>query len=112
MTTRRCIVALGLAFAATLCVGQNNLAKAQTNQLTGLARCTTPIAREGKAYERFLELNQRARAAGTNAEIIFVGDSITQGWGGNGKEIWAKYYTSRHALNLGIGSDHTQHVLW
>ena len=41
-----------------------------------------------------------------------MGDSITEGWEGNGKKVWAKYYAPRQALNLGIGSDHTQHVLW
>ena len=70
------------------------------------------MPREGQAYQRFLELNQRVKDAGAKAEVIFVGDSITQGWEGNGKEIWEKYYAPRHALNLGIGSDHTQHVLW
>ena len=60
----------------------------------------------------FLELNQRVKESQGQAEVIFVGDSITEGWEGNGKAVWAKYYAPRHALNLGIGSDHTQHVLW
>ena len=87
-------------------------AGAQTNEVSGLARCTTPLAREGDAHKRFLELNRRTKEAGTNAQVIFVGDSITQGWEGSGKEIWARYYAPRRGLNLGIGSDHTQHVLW
>ena len=85
---------------------------AQTNLLPELQQCVNPVPRDGQAYERFLELNKRVTESGSQAEVIFVGDSITQGWQGNGKEIWAKYYASRHALNLGIGSDHTQHVLW
>ena len=80
--------------------------------LTGLARCTNPVPRDGKAHERFLELNQRVKAAGQTAEVVFIGDSITQGWEMNGKTVWEKYYARRHALNLGIGSDHTQHLLW
>src|ERR1051326_3121325 len=95
-----------------LCTGGCFLSTAQTNGLSGLARCTTPVPREGKAYDRFLELNRRAKETGTNAQLIFVGDSITQGWEGNGKAVWDKYYAQYHALNLGIGSDHTQHVLW
>jgi len=74
-------------------------------------KCVVPIPREGQARDRFLELNQRVKQ-NPGAEVIFVGDSITQGWEGNGKDAWAKYYAPRHALNLGIGSDHTQHVLW
>jgi len=87
---------------------------AQTNEppISGLARCTTPVARDGKAHERYLLLNERARNAGENAKIIFVGDSITEGWEGNGKAVWERYYAKRGAVNLGIGSDHTQHVLW
>lgn len=57
-------------------------------------------------------LNKRAAEAGDKAQIIFIGDSITQGWEGDGKEVWAKYYAGRNAVNLGIGGDRTQHVLW
>jgi lysophospholipase L1-like esterase len=57
-------------------------------------------------------LNQRAAEAGDKARIIFIGDSITQGWEGEGKEVWAHYYAARNAVNLGIGGDRTQHVLW
>ena len=84
----------------------------QTNPAPELNQCLKPIPREGQAYDRFLEINKRVKESQGQAEVIFVGDSITQGWEGNGKEVWAKYYTPRHALNLGIGSDHTQHVLW
>ena len=47
-----------------------------------------------------------------DAQLLFIGDSITHGWEGGGKEVWQKYYEKRHALNLGIGGDQTQHVLW
>jgi beta-glucosidase len=57
-------------------------------------------------------LNKRAAEAGDKAQVIFIGDSITQGWEGEGKEIWARYYAPRNAINLGIGGDRTQHVLW
>jgi beta-glucosidase len=47
-----------------------------------------------------------------DTQLIFIGDSITQGWEGAGKEAWAKHYAPRKAVNLGIGGDRTQHVLW
>ncbi len=53
-----------------------------------------------------------ARAKQGKVDLIFVGDSITQGWEGNGKQIWAEFYGKRNAANLGIGGDRTQHVLW
>src|SRR5690349_4821030 len=85
---------------------------AQTNT-TSSNYCTIPLPRTDQvATNRFLELNRRVKESGGKAEVIFVGDSITQGWEGNGKEIWARYFAPRHAINLGIGSDGTQHVLW
>jgi beta-glucosidase len=53
-----------------------------------------------------------ARAKQGDVDLIFIGDSITQGWEGNGKDVWQKYYGSRHAMNAGIGGDRTQHLLW
>jgi lysophospholipase L1-like esterase len=45
-------------------------------------------------------------------DLVFIGDSITDGWRNRGLEVWNKFYAPRHALNLGIGGDRTQHVLW
>ena len=53
-----------------------------------------------------------AEAKEGNYDLVFLGDSITDGWRKGGLEVWNKYYTPRHALNLGIGGDRTQHVLW
>ena len=44
--------------------------------------------------------------------VVFLGDSITQGWGGEGKAIWAKRYEPLGAVNYGIGGDSTRQVLW
>ena len=43
---------------------------------------------------------------------MFIGDSITDGWRNRDLQVWTKSYAPRHALNLGIGGDRTQHVLW
>lgn len=45
-------------------------------------------------------------------ELIFDGDSITDNWHGQGKDVWQKNYANRNAFNFGIGGDRTQHVLW
>lgn len=47
-----------------------------------------------------------------SGNVLFVGDSITEGWGGSGKEIWEKEYAPARAQNIGIGGDTTQNVLW
>jgi lysophospholipase L1-like esterase len=45
-------------------------------------------------------------------DLLFVGDSITQGWHATGTATWERFYVPRNVLNLGIGGDRTQHVLW
>jgi len=67
---------------------------------------------DGGWKDRQKILNERAAQAGDKAKLIFIGDSITQGWESDGKEVWANYYAHRNAVNLGIGGDRTQHVLW
>lgn len=72
-----------------------------------------PIPRPDSGWkERQKLLNSRAAEAGEKAQVIFIGDSITQGWEDEGKDVWARYYVHRNAVNLGIGGDRTQHVLW
>lgn len=72
-----------------------------------------PVPRTDRGWQdRQQLLNQRAAEAGGKAQVIFIGDSITQGWENEGREVWAKYYARRNAVNLGIGGDRTQHVLW
>jgi lysophospholipase L1-like esterase len=53
-----------------------------------------------------------ANAKKGNIDLVFIGDSITQGWEGNGRDVWHKYYGHRRAINLGIGGDRTEHVIW
>jgi lysophospholipase L1-like esterase len=74
---------------------------------------TDPAPRPDDWWQkRHQSFNQRVGELGEKAQIIFIGDSITQGWEGEGKDVWAKFYSSRNAINLGIGGDRTQHVLW
>jgi N-acetylglucosamine-6-sulfatase len=43
-------------------------------------------------------------------DVAFVGDSITARW--RGSENWTKHWGAYRAVNMGIGGDQTQHVLW
>ena len=47
-------------------------------------------------------------------EIMFLGDSITEGWmvQARGLGAWNKYYLPLKAVNFGISGDRTEHVLW
>jgi len=70
-----------------------------------------PVPRDGKGWEsRHAAMN--ARVSQGNVDMILIGDSITHGWEGPGKEAWQEFYGKRNAVNLGIGGDRTQHVLW
>lgn len=69
-----------------------------------------PVPRQGGWMKRHESFN--ARVAKGNVDLVFIGDSITHGWEGRGKGVWAKFYGKRNAVNLGIGGDRTQHVIW
>jgi beta-glucosidase len=69
-----------------------------------------PVPREGGWIKRHESFNERVKQG--NVDLIFIGDSITQGWEGAGKNVWSEFYGNRNAVNLGIGGDRTQHVLW
>src|SRR5205814_1275689 len=71
----------------------------------------TPVPREQapwvKRHKAFLE-----RAKQGDVDVLFLGDSITQGWEGAGKQVWKDHFEKLKAANFGIGGDQTQHVLW
>ncbi|MCE2826848.1 MAG: GDSL-type esterase/lipase family protein [Verrucomicrobium sp.] len=74
---------------------------------------TDPVPRTDKGWvDRQASFNAKVASMGSKAQLLFIGDSITQGWEGEGKEVWARHYAHRNAINLGIGGDRTQHVLW
>jgi len=45
-------------------------------------------------------------------DIVFDGDSITDGWQGSGREVWAAHYATRNAVDFGISGDKVEHLLW
>lgn len=60
-------------------------------------------------HEKKLE---EARALGKNSRIVFIGDSITEGWEKSGAPVWERYYKPLGGLALGFGGDRTENVLW
>lgn len=71
-----------------------------------------PVPRTGTATNRQSQVLRRAQENPGPCDIAFIGDSITQGWEGNGKNVWTNYYGNRKCLNFGVGGDRTEHVLW
>ena len=71
----------------------------------------TPVQRTDQWWgPRHDAVNERLKQG--NVDLLFIGDSITQGWEKAGKEIWNTYYAPRNAVNMGFSGDRTQHVLW
>ncbi|MBI3880787.1 MAG: GDSL family lipase [Verrucomicrobia bacterium] len=68
----------------------------------------------GLPNEAFLKAHASfvATAKQGKAQLVFLGDSITAGWNGNGKAVWTNSFAKYQPANFGIGGDKTQHVLW
>lgn len=65
-----------------------------------------------KRHEGFVEIAKRG-----NVDVLFLGDSITDGWRNDetkrgGKTLWDQHFAPLKAANFGISGDRTQHVLW
>ena len=68
-----------------------------------------PVLHPGteKRHESFNEIARKGEA-----QLVFLGDSITHGWDGKGKAVWEQTWAPLKAANFGIGGDRTEHVLW
>jgi lysophospholipase L1-like esterase len=72
----------------------------------------TPVPRTDPAHwmaqhESFVRAAQQG-----GIDIVFIGDSIVEGWRDTGLSVWNQYYAPRRAASFGIDGDRTQHVLW
>ena len=81
---------------------------------TAAAQSPTVVPVPRSDSESWMQRHQAMndRVAQGNVDVIFIGDSITQGWEGGGKATWDEYYGDRNAVNLGISGDRTENVLW
>ena len=79
-------------------------------------RAVTPVPQNADTnswwMKRHAQKLERVKAGGSR--VVFIGDSITHFWEGNGRAQWEKYFAGApyHALNLGYSADRTEHVLW
>ncbi|MFM8260911.1 MAG: GDSL-type esterase/lipase family protein [Pirellula sp.] len=81
---------------------------------------TAPHWSEGEAnpwIEHHAQCIEKVQAMKDDIDIMLIGDSITQGWGGgwDGAPLnaaWQKHFGDKKTVNLGIGGDRTEGVLW
>jgi lysophospholipase L1-like esterase len=112
-----CVVASG---AVGQPAGINNHEPSRLDERPKLREnpAVVPVPRAGEKdkwwMDRQASFNERVKQGAEKGDIgmLFIGDSITQGWEGEGKGVWAEFYAKRNAVNLGIGGDRTQHVIW
>ncbi len=109
------LVLVSLCLPRTLPAQSNQLAPAVSSEVsaahTNSALVPVPRSDERSRARTEVVLN-RAKENPGECDVIFIGDSITQGWEGAGKAVWQKFYGGRKCLNFGVGGDRTQHVLW
>jgi len=67
------------------------------------------LNRDIKRHKDFLDRIEKNKGEG---DVIFLGDSITQGWEGQNLKTWQEHFGAFKPVNLGIGGDQTGHVLW
>jgi len=89
-----CVLALGLSLPMLAAEQPDNPAVKKLN-------------RDIPRHQEFLKRIEQSKGAG---DVIFLGDSITNGW--EGQKAWQEYFGSFKPVNLGIGGDQTGHVLW
>jgi len=101
------------ALAAGLSVNAGLLLAADAKKNTA-AESAPKMTKDGKPepgfvkrHEGFLEITKKG-----DIGVVFLGDSITDGWRGGGKAVWEKSFGPLKPANFGIGGDRTQHVLW
>jgi lysophospholipase L1-like esterase len=71
-------------------------------------------ARTGEPNGAFMEKHKTfvERAKQGDVDLLFMGDSITEGWK-KAPELFKQRYEDKYkTANFGIGGDRTQHVLW
>ena len=111
------LLAIGLVGGATLVAQETKKAPAKkpaapaVNQPADVAAPKLgpdgkPQAGFLKSHESFVEIAKKGEA-----QVVFLGDSITAGWGRQAA-IFDKEFGQYKAANFGIGGDRTQHVLW
>ncbi|HEY2588040.1 MAG TPA: DUF3500 domain-containing protein [Tepidisphaeraceae bacterium] len=76
-----------------------------------LPRSCTPEVKNPERHVAFMKDREALEKQGP-IELIFEGDSITDGWRWGGKKVFDENYKKYHTFNTGIGGDRTEHLLY
>lgn len=75
-----------------------------------LPAAARPLLRPDRV-ERVTLANAKARERAASIQLVFDGDSIVDGWQGEGRSIWEARYVPLDAFDFAIAGDRTQHLL-
>jgi beta-glucosidase len=113
MNTKNLLIVAALA--AVIQTGSYAQTNAPTPDTTAASapvhvnKALIPVKHQGARTDLVL---QRAKDAPGNYDLEFIGDSITQGWEGAGQNVWQELGGKYKIINMGVGGDGTEHVLW
>ena len=114
-THHRGVLALLLAATSVAFVSVPQAASAVVPQPDYRTVSVTPdTLNESWAVDWWLPRHQAKLADPVRAgsQVVFIGDSITEGWEKSGASVWQRHYQQYQALNLGFGGDRTENILW
>ncbi len=86
--------------------------------VTPAAAYWPPAEGEGNVWiDSHATLVGQVLAAKEGLDIALIGDSITQAWGGGWdgspfRDAWTGSFGAYRTVNIGIGGDRTEHILW
>ncbi len=63
-------------------------------------------------HEKKLQEVKELKAQNKQIDLVFIGDSITEGWEKDGQKVFERNYKKFNTLALGFGGDRTENVLW
>ena len=102
-----------LMIVLALMIGSAGLTQAATPKAAPAKASDPSVPAQKKDTGKFMQKHEDFLKRGKEGPIgvLFLGDSITEGWG-KAPEVWEKFYKQYDAANFGIGGDRTEHVLW
>jgi lysophospholipase L1-like esterase len=103
LPTRRSLQSTA-AFAALVLFGS-----AEPPQVPSVAIVAEPRTIESwkQQHDAIVKRSQKG-----GVDVAFIGDSITHRWELEGKEVWDQSFAAWKPMNLGVGGDRTQNLLW
>lgn len=98
------IIALLLGFS---CIAADVLPLAATPSPRLLSFNWMPLSEWYRMHADDIDIAEKGES-----KILFIGDSIIQGFESKGAKYWNEHFAPLGAANFGIGGDMTQNVLW